>query len=196
MFQSLDALNTAHRANPLVQRSRDPGVLRARCSSSYAVPFALTPITDALPLPWQQRTAWDLSGKLRNSSETSAFHERERDCRAEQGKRSWRWGRTCRGASYLCPLPAEMHQHGRRLVDLTPVVHPTAGQNDSHSLSHGRKREAGGFPGEPQIAVHLCSLPGVFYSAIPPPGAGGAGRVGLNFLLAGRFYFQCHGQGM
>lgn len=58
------------------------------------------------------------------------------------------------------------------------------------------RTRAGGFPGEPQIAVHLCSLPGVFYSTIPPPGAGGAGRVGLNCLLARRFYFQCHRQGM
>lgn len=42
-----------------------------------------------------------------------------------------------RSRSYLSPLPAELHQHGRSLVDLAAIEHPAACQHHGHPLCHG-----------------------------------------------------------
>lgn len=159
------------------------------------MPFALTPVTYALQLPQQQRGACDLSGKLQSSLETSIFCKRESLKRRagqkepEIGQEPARVPLTCAPSLLRCTSTAE--DSWISLPSYTPQPASTTA-----TLFPMVTTRAGGFPGEPQIAVRLCSLPGAFYSAIPPPGAGGARRVGLNFLLAGRFYFQCHRQGM
>lgn len=60
-------------------------------------------------------------------------------------------------ASYLCPLPAEVHQHSRRLVDLTAIVHPAASQHNSHSLSHGHKKSRRIPQRAPNCCASLCT---------------------------------------
>lgn len=109
-----------------------------------------------------------------------------------RGKRRQRWGRSllpvpppCWGAP---TQPKTRGSHCHRTPHSQPAQQPL-----SFPWSQKEQEDS---PESPKLLCISVRCLEPFYSLIPPPGAGGARRVGLNFLLARWFYFQHHRQGV
>lgn len=124
----------------------------AQLSREFSTPFPVTPGT----------AAWIL-GSL--SQRQGGERLRSRAGKGSQSREK-EPGQDPAGASYLSPLPAEMHQHRRSLVDLAAIEHPAASQHHGHPLCHGPPG-AEGSP-ESRSRCELCWPPAALYSASPP----------------------------
>lgn len=163
------------------------GCRAARQSNSTAEQGALhtVPKTPGIAA-WLLRSLSQRQGAARLRSRAGKrSRSREKEPEPEKGAGA--------GSSYLCPLPAEVHQHRRSLVDLAAVEHPAASQHHRHPLGHGPSGAAR-FPGEPHAAVSSARCPQLFIAAALPQQQVGPGGLGRVFCWHGGFISHSTGR--